>query len=76
MAFSRRSGRAALVLVACAFARVAPVAAQPAHRDGSPTPEVRKLGLAGVSDGVDLDAVRAKIYTTATSCESLILTVI
>ena len=76
MAFSRRSGRAALVLVASAFASAAPVAAQQAHRDVSPTPEVRKLVLAGVSDAIDEDELRANIYTTATSCESVILTLI
>jgi outer membrane protein assembly factor BamA len=73
MAFSpRRPGRAALVLVASAFASVAPLAAQ-AHPDVSPTPEVRKLVLDGVSKAIDKDELRANIYTTATSCESALL---
>ena len=76
MAFSRRSGRAALVLVASAFASAAPLAAQQSHRDVSPTPEVRKLVLNGVSDAIDKDELRANIYTTATSCESALLALI
>jgi outer membrane protein assembly factor BamA len=76
MAFSpRRPGRVALVLVASAFASAAPLAAQ-AHRDVSPTPEVRKLVLAGVSKAIDKDELRANIYTTATSCESALLSLV
>jgi outer membrane protein assembly factor BamA len=73
--FPRRSGRAALALVASAFVSGAPLAAQ-ARPDVSPTPEVRKLVLAGVSDAIDEDELRASIYTTATSCESALLTLI
>ena len=76
MALYRRFGCAALVLVASAFASVAPVAAQEVRRDNSPTPEVRKLELSGVSDAVDKDELRASIYTTATSCESALLSLI
>ncbi|MFL5620725.1 MAG: outer membrane protein assembly factor [Gemmatimonadaceae bacterium] len=65
----------ALVLVASAFASAAPLAAQ-AHRDVSPTPEVRKLVLAGVSKAIDKDELQANIYTTATSCESALLILI
>ena len=76
MAFSpRRPGRVALVLVASAFATAAPLAAQ-AHRDVSPTPEVRKLVLDGVSKAIDKDELRANIYTTATSCESALLALV
>jgi outer membrane protein insertion porin family len=73
MPFFRRPGRAALVLVASAFASAVPVAAQPARRDLTPAPEVRKLVLAGVSKAIDKDELRANIYTTATSCESALL---
>src|SRR5215211_5398988 len=76
MALSRRSGRAALALVASAFANTAPLTAQSTHRDVSPTPEVRKLVLNGVSKAIDKDELRASIYTTATSCESALLALI
>lgn len=76
MALSRRSGRAALVLVASAFASAAPLAAQATHRDVSPTPEVRKLVLNGVSKAIDKDELRDNIYTTATRCESALLALI
>lgn len=72
MALSRRFGCAALVLVASAFASVAPIAAQ-TRRDNSPTPEVRQLVLSGVSDAIDEDDLRASIYTTATTCKNLLL---
>ena len=76
MAFSpRRPGRVALVLVASAFATAAPLAAQ-THRDVSPTPEVRKLVLDGVSKAIDKDELRANIYTTGTSCESALLALV
>jgi outer membrane protein assembly factor BamA len=73
MALTRRSGRAALVLVASAFASAAPLTAQSTHRDVSPTPEVRRLVLNGVSKSIDKDELEANIYTTATSCKSIIL---
>jgi outer membrane protein assembly complex protein YaeT len=73
--FPRRSGRAALVLVASAFVNSASLAAQ-AHPDVSPTPEVKKLVLSGVSKNIDEDELRASIYTTATSCESALLILI
>jgi len=76
MALSRRSGRAALALVASAFASTAPLAAQSTHRDVSPTPEVRKLVLNGVSKAIDKDELEANIYTTATSCKSALLSLI
>ena len=76
MALSRQSGRAALVLVASAFASAAPLAAQGTHRDVSPTPEVRKLVLNGVSKAIDKDELRANIYTTATSCQSALLALV
>ena len=73
MPFSRRSGRVALVLVASAFASEGLAAQEAPPRDFSPTPEVRRLVLAGVSDAVDEDELRASIYTTATSCKSFLL---
>ena len=76
MRLSRRSGRAALALVASAFASSVPLTAQQAHRDVSPTPEVRKLVLAGVSKAIDQDELRANIYTTATSCESVLFALV
>jgi outer membrane protein assembly factor BamA len=76
MPFSRRLGRAALVLVASAFASASSVAAQQVRRDLSPTPEVKRLVLAGVSDAIDEDELRANIYTTATRCRSAILSLI
>ena len=72
MHFSRRLGRAALALVVGAVA--APVlAAQGSHADISPTPEVRKLALDGVSKAIDLNDLKASIYTTATRCRSVLL---
>src|SRR5215211_7531584 len=76
MALSRRSGRAALVLVASAFTSTAPLTAQSTHRDVSATPEVRKLVLNGVSKAIDKDDLRASIYTTATSCKSALLSLL
>jgi outer membrane protein assembly factor BamA len=74
MPFLRRLGRAALVLVASAFATSAAVAQQPA-RDVAPDPEVRKLVLNGV-DAVDKDELAQSIYTTATSCRSALLSLV
>jgi outer membrane protein insertion porin family/translocation and assembly module TamA len=72
MHFPRRLGRAALALVV--GAAVAPaLGAQGSRGDISPTPEVRKLEFRGVSDAIDLDDLRAHIYTTATSCRSILL---
>jgi outer membrane protein insertion porin family len=74
MPLTRRIGGAALALVASAF--VAPSAAAqqqtPPKVDLSPTPEIRSLQLNGVHS-VDADELRQNIYTTATSCKSLIL---
>ena len=72
----RRFGHAALVLVASVFASAAPLAAQSTHNDVSPTPEVRKLVLNGVSKAIDKDELKANIYTTASSCKSVILALV
>jgi outer membrane protein insertion porin family/translocation and assembly module TamA len=72
MHFPRRLGRAALALVV--GAAVAPaLGAQDSRGDISPTPEVRKLEFRGVSDAIDLDDLKAHIYTTATRCRSFLL---
>jgi outer membrane protein insertion porin family/translocation and assembly module TamA len=70
MCFSRRPGRAALVILASVFASL-PLGAQP-HVDVSPSPEVRKLEFNGVNS-VDLNDLKANIYTTATRCRSALL---
>ncbi len=73
MHFPRRLGRAALALVV--GAAVAPaLGAQGSSSDLSPTPEVRKLEFRGVSDAIDLEDLKAHIYTTATKCISFLLT--
>ena len=82
MHFSRLLGRAALVVLASAFAAPAPVlqsvlvptlGAQLVHRDTSPNPEITRLELVGVSRNVDQEDLRANIFTTATRCASVIL---
>jgi outer membrane protein assembly factor BamA len=77
MLLTRRIGGAALVLVASAFVARSAAAQQqqPPKSDLSPTPEVRKLNLNGVKS-VDADELRQSIYTTATSCRSLILALV
>jgi outer membrane protein insertion porin family/translocation and assembly module TamA len=72
MHFPRRLGRAALAMVV--GAAVAPaLGAQGSSSDISPTPEVRKLEFRGVSDAIDLDDLKSHIYTTATTCRSVLL---
>ena len=72
MHFPRRLGRAALAWVV--GAAVAPaLGAQGSRGDISPTPEVRKLEFRGVSDAIDLEDLKASIYTTATKCRSMLL---
>ena len=72
MHFPRRLGRAALAFVV--GAAVAPaLGAQDSRGDISPNPEVRKLEFRGVSDAIDLDDLKAHIYTTATRCRSFLL---
>jgi outer membrane protein insertion porin family/translocation and assembly module TamA len=72
MHFPRRLGRAALAMVV--GAAVAPtLGAQDSRGDISPTPEVRKLEFHGVSDAIDLEDLKAHIYTTATKCRSVLL---
>jgi outer membrane protein assembly factor BamA len=72
MHFPRRLGRAALALLV--GAAVAPaLGAQDSRGDISPTPEVRKLEFRGVSDAIDLEDLKAHIYTTATKCRSFLL---
>jgi outer membrane protein insertion porin family len=71
----RRTGRAALVFLASAFATpplVLPLTAQ--RPDRAPMPEVRQLEFTGVSKDVDLKDLQANVYTTATSCVNLLLT--
>jgi outer membrane protein insertion porin family/translocation and assembly module TamA len=70
MHFTRRPGRAALVLLASAFA-TPNLAAQ--RVDVDPTPEVRKLELNGVHS-VDVNDLKNNIATTATRCRSFLLT--
>jgi len=72
MALTRRIGVAALALAASAFVARAASAQQTPKSDFSPTPEVKKLELNGVKS-VDPDELRQSIYTTASSCRSLIL---
>jgi outer membrane protein assembly complex protein YaeT len=72
MHLPRRLGRTALALVVGAV--VAPaLAAQGSRPATSPTPEVRRLDLNGVSGAIDLNDLEASIYTTATSCRSMLL---
>ncbi|HEX6599957.1 MAG TPA: BamA/TamA family outer membrane protein [Gemmatimonadaceae bacterium] len=72
MHFPRRLGRAALAMLV--GAAVAPaLGAQDSRGDISPTPEVRKLEFRGVSDAIDLEDLKAHIYTTATKCRSFLL---
>jgi outer membrane protein assembly factor BamA len=75
MPLTRRIGGAALVLVASAFVARSAAAQQAPKSDFSPTPEVRSLELNGVQ-AVDADELRQSIYTTATSCRSVILALI
>ncbi|MBV9946871.1 MAG: hypothetical protein JOZ69_08495, partial [Myxococcales bacterium] len=63
MALPRRIGRAALVLVASAFAASSPLEAQRAHRDNLPAPEVKKLELTGLSGVVPADEIQRNIAT-------------
>ena len=74
MHFPRRLGRAALVILASAFA-TRPLAAQDAHVDVDPTPEVRSLEINGVKN-VDVNDLKNNIYTTATRCRSFLLSVV
>jgi len=72
MHFPRRLRRAALALAV--GAAVAPaLGAQDSRGDISSTPEVRKLEFRGVSDAIDLEDLKAHIYTTATKCRSFLL---
>ena len=72
MHFPRRLGRAALAMLV--GAAVAPaLGAQVSRGDISSTPEVRKLEFHGVSDAIDLEDLKAHIYTTATKCRSILL---
>jgi len=72
MPLTRRIGGAALVLVASAFVARTAAAQQTPKSELSPTPEVRRLDINGVKS-LDVDELRQSIYTTATSCKSLIL---
>ena len=69
---SRRLGRAALVLVASAFAATS-LEAQRAHREDLPAPEVARLDIAGTSGVIEQDEIKRNVYTTATSCKSIVL---
>lgn len=72
MHFPRRLGRAALAMAV--GAAVAPaLGAQGSSSDISPTPEVRDLEFRGVSDAIDLDDLKARIYTSETTCRSVLL---
>jgi len=72
MPLTRRIGGAALVLVASAFAARVASSQEAPTRGPSPSPEVRSLQLNGVR-AVDADELRQSIYTTPTTCKSLIL---
>jgi outer membrane protein insertion porin family/translocation and assembly module TamA len=73
MHYSCLSGRAALVLLAGAFATFPlRLAAQRPHQ--APEPEVRRLEINGVPDDLDLEDLKANVYTTATKCRSFLLT--
>ncbi len=74
MPLTRRIGGAALALAASAFVARSAAAQQeqPPKGDLSPTPEVKVLELNGVKS-VDADELRQSIYTTATSCKSILL---
>ena len=74
MHFPRRLGRAALVILASAFA-TPPLAAQSAHVDVNPTPEVRKIEFVGIKS-VDVNDLKDNIYTTETRCRSFILALV
>ncbi len=71
MHFPRRLGRAALVILASAFA-TPPLAAQRARVDVNPTPEVRKIEFTGVKS-LDITDLKNSIYTTETRCKSVLL---
>lgn len=73
MHFPRRLGHTALVIVASAVAAPS-LAAQGSRAERAPSPEVRKLALNGVSDAIDVEDLKANIYTTATRCRSALLT--
>jgi outer membrane protein insertion porin family/translocation and assembly module TamA len=72
MHFPRRLGRAALAM-AVGAALAPALGAQASSSDISPTPEVRKLEFRGVSDAIDLEDLKSRIYTTATKCRSVLL---
>jgi outer membrane protein assembly factor BamA len=72
MPLSRQLGRAALVLLASAFA-ASFLEAQVARRDDSPTPEVRRLELNGTK-AISRAEIQQNIFTTATECRSVVLT--
>ncbi len=72
MHLPRRLWRLALALVASAFA-APPLAAQLPIPDIAPAPEIRRLELNGVSKNVDLDELKASIYTEPTRCRSFVV---
>lgn len=78
MHLPRSLGRAALVVLASAFATspllpVQRASAQVPKADRSPTPEVKQLDFVGVSKNVDERDLRASVSTTATKCRSALL---
>ena len=75
MHLPRRFGRLALALVASAFAAPS-LAAQLPQRDLSPAPEIRKLELNGVSKAVDVEELKASIYTEPTRCRNFVVRLI
>ena len=75
MHLPRRLGRLALVLAASAFAAPS-LAAQLARRDMTPAPEIRRLELNGVSKAVELDELKASIYTEPTRCRNFVVQLI
>jgi outer membrane protein assembly factor BamA len=72
MLFSRVLGRAALVLLASAFA-TCPLRLVAQRPPAAPAPEVRRLELNGVPDGLDVEDLKASISTTATECRTTVL---
>jgi outer membrane protein assembly factor BamA len=72
MPFSRVLGRAALVLLASAFA-TCPLRLVAQRPQAAPAPEVRRLELNGVPDNLDVEDLKASIATTATQCRTTIL---
>lgn len=77
MQMTRRLGRAALVVLASAFAASPTLLAQtaaapPARQERTRTPEVKQLTLVGVSKNVNQDELLASISTTPTHCKSVV----